>query len=80
MWILINLCSGKNNECWHILNMGIIDTFKYLIENCDDLDLLENVFWCLGNLAGDNAECREKMFEDTFKIISVILRFHENII
>ncbi|KAL4451108.1 hypothetical protein ABPG74_021430 [Tetrahymena malaccensis] len=80
LWILINLCAGKNRECWHILNLGILDTFKHLMENCEDLDILENVCWCLGNLAADDAECREKLFEDSQLILTVIQGFYEKFI
>lgn len=72
IWIFINLCAGKNKECWQILNLGILDTFKHLIENCDDLNILQGVCWCLGNLAADDEECREKLFSDSSLIITVI--------
>lgn len=79
IWILINLCAGKNKECWLILNMGILETFNHIIAHCDDLHILENVCWCLGNLAADNEECRAKLFEDSSLILSVITGFYKKI-
>jgi len=59
MWIFINLCAGKNGECQRLIKLGILNTFKKVMEITEDLPILENLFWCLGNLAADDAETRE---------------------
>ncbi|CAG9311814.1 unnamed protein product [Blepharisma stoltei] len=75
MWCLANISSGAHELCEELMNLGIINACKSVI-NLERQDIAENAVWCLANLAGDCKEIREKLIEN--EIVQFLVNLMES--
>ncbi|CAD8080817.1 unnamed protein product [Paramecium sonneborni] len=62
IWILANIASGTNLQTQVIVKNGVIpNLLKHL--DSENLFIVEQVFWALGNIAADDAEFRNDIIQ-----------------
>jgi len=57
-WCITNLASGNNDHVQVLLEKGTVDVLIELL-NSDQVDVIEQAIWGLGNIAGENHKVRD---------------------
>jgi hypothetical protein len=58
LWILTNVASDASGNCRALVNLGVIPLFIEKLSD-ENMDVVEQAGWVLGNLAGDCVEFRD---------------------
>lgn len=56
-WCLTNIASGSDQQVQVLISKGIIDSFVKLLQS-QHIEIIEQVIWGLGNMAGDGPRIR----------------------
>ena len=62
LWILTNVASGESALCTALVQHGVVPLFISLLED-EDLNVVEQAGWGLGNLAGDCVAIRDMIHD-----------------
>ena len=62
-WALTNIASGSSKNVQSLVEAGCLPAMLSLLHNAQHAQVLEQTVWCLGNVAGDGAEARDKLLE-----------------
>mmetsp|Transcript_30665 Transcript_30665/g.78324 ORF Transcript_30665/g.78324 Transcript_30665/m.78324 type:complete len:596 (-) Transcript_30665:465-2252(-) len=63
-WTLTNICSAEHDDCQDVCDQGGIPEFVRLLGACDDVEVLEQAIWALGNIAADSKELQKYVLEE----------------
>jgi len=61
-WCLTNIASGTSDHVNTIIEQGALQSFVNLCDS-QHIDVVEQVIWGLGNIAGDSPLIRDKVLE-----------------
>ncbi|OMJ88325.1 hypothetical protein SteCoe_9736 [Stentor coeruleus] len=62
MWCVLNLATGQSHIVKMLMDQDVIEQLKAVLTS-NDPELLELCVWCIGNLAGDSVDTRDKLTE-----------------
>eukprot|EP01065_Artemidia_motanka_P042290 TRINITY_DN563_c0_g4_i1.p1 TRINITY_DN563_c0_g4~~TRINITY_DN563_c0_g4_i1.p1 ORF type:complete len:572 (+),score=67.70 TRINITY_DN563_c0_g4_i1:152-1717(+) len=57
-WCLTNICGGDSEQCLHVVEAGAVPRFVTQLD-CENLEVVEQALWGLGNIAADSAHLRD---------------------
>jgi hypothetical protein len=61
-WCLTNIASGNSDHVKVLVENKLIENFNRLLMS-PHIEIIEQVIWGLGNIAGDNVEMRNRVIE-----------------
>lgn len=72
-WIITNVLAGTSYQCSSVINKGVIPVVLSLLAS-NDPDVVEQIVWGVGNLAGDSVENRDLLLNNNVvpKLVHVI--------
>ncbi|KAJ3444070.1 importin subunit alpha-4 [Anaeramoeba flamelloides] len=76
-WIFSNICSGNHQQTKFVVDHGIIPIFIELLDS-NDLSIVGQSIWALGNISGDCDEYRLLILNNKIvipKLVSVLSRY-----
>lgn len=76
IWILANIASGEHKECQFLVNKGLIQVFEAQLGS-PYMHILENIYWGLGNIAGECVEYSRMIFNS--KIPRILMKTYKNL-
>lgn len=62
-WCLTNLATGTNLQVQSLIDKGIIPLYVLILAE-DNINLIEQAIWGIGNIAGDCIEFRDELLEN----------------
>ncbi|KRX06624.1 Armadillo-type fold [Pseudocohnilembus persalinus] len=62
-WVVTNLLSGEENYVQEFIRLGILDTFMNVFDRITNVEILDQIFHCIGNISGTNYKFRNQILE-----------------
>lgn len=51
-----------------------------LPQNTNEIETIQNVFWCFGNIAADTEYCRRALFDDDTEMLLIVESFQKELL
>ena len=58
------MAAGSSQEVQLLIDLGVVQHFIQLLRTSSNIFVLDNVVWCLGNIAGDSDTIRNWMIDE----------------
>ena len=58
------MAAGSSDEVQLLVDLGVVQLFIQILRTSNNIFILDNVVWCLGNIAGDSDTIRNWMIDE----------------
>ena len=58
---MTNIAAGSSDDVQLLVNLGVLQIFIEILNTSQNFFVLDNVVWCLGNIAGDTIQLRDQL-------------------